>query len=117
GEQLARTLGVSRAAVWKGIERLRMHRIDIVARPRRGYQLENAVELLEEGAIRAVMSESASERLRSLELHFDVDSTNTRLLASGPAPHGQADVLLAELQHAGRGRRGRHWIAPFGASI
>src|ERR1700688_499021 len=56
-------------------------------------------------------------RLRSLDLQFDVDSTNTRLLAKGPPPHGCADVVLSELQHAGRGRRGRHWIAPFGGSI
>jgi BirA family transcriptional regulator, biotin operon repressor / biotin---[acetyl-CoA-carboxylase] ligase len=39
------------------------------------------------------------------------------LLSLDPPPHGYADVVLSELQHAGRGRRGRHWIAPFGGSI
>jgi BirA family biotin operon repressor/biotin-[acetyl-CoA-carboxylase] ligase len=117
GERLAQVLGMSRAAVWKGIERLRMRGIDIEAVPRRGYKLADAVELLEEGAIRAAVAGDRLNRLRSLTLLFDVDSTNTRLLAVGPPPHGCADVVLSELQHAGRGRRGRHWVAPFGGSI
>jgi BirA family biotin operon repressor/biotin-[acetyl-CoA-carboxylase] ligase len=117
GERLARALGVSRAAVWKGIERLRMRGIDIEAVPRRGYQLTDAVELLEERAMRAAVAGDRLSRLRSLDLLFDVDSTNTRLLALGPPPPGCADAVLSELQHAGRGRRGRHWVAPFGGSI
>jgi BirA family transcriptional regulator, biotin operon repressor / biotin---[acetyl-CoA-carboxylase] ligase len=117
GERLAQALGLSRAAVWKGIERLRMRGIDIEAVPRRGYKLPDAVELLEERAIRAAVAGDRLNRLRSLTLLFDVDSTNTRLLALGPPPQGCADIVLSELQHAGRGRRGRHWIAPFGGSI
>jgi BirA family biotin operon repressor/biotin-[acetyl-CoA-carboxylase] ligase len=117
GERLAQVLGVSRAAVWKGIERLRMRGIDIEAMPRRGYKLPSAVELLEERAVRTALADDGLNRLRSLDLQFDVDSTNTRLLALGAPPHGCADVVLTELQHAGRGRRGRHWVAPFGGSI
>jgi BirA family biotin operon repressor/biotin-[acetyl-CoA-carboxylase] ligase len=117
GERLAQVLGISRAAVWKGIERLRMLGIDIEAVPRSGYKLPDAVELLEERAIRAAVAGDRVNRLHSLELLFDVDSTSTRLLAKGPPPQGCADVVLSELQHAGRGRRGRRWIAPFGGSI
>jgi BirA family biotin operon repressor/biotin-[acetyl-CoA-carboxylase] ligase len=117
GERLAQALGVSRAAVWKGIERLRVRGIDIEAVPRKGYKLPEAVELLEEPAIRTAVTGDRLHRLRTLDLEFDVDSTNTRLLSLDPPPHGYADVVLSELQHAGRGRRGRHWIAPFGGSI
>ena len=117
GERLAQALGVSRAAVWKGIERLRLQGIDIEAVPRRGYRLPDPVELLEERAIRAAIAGGRLDHLRSLSLLFDVDSTNTRLLALGPPPLGCADVVMSELQHAGRGRRGRPWVAPFGGSI
>jgi BirA family biotin operon repressor/biotin-[acetyl-CoA-carboxylase] ligase len=117
GEWLAQELGVSRAAVWKGIERLRLRGIDVEALPRRGYALPGAVELLDEARMRAQIAGLRAPRLRSLELRFDVDSTNTRLLASTPPPYGCADVMLSELQHAGRGRRGRHWVAPFGGSL
>jgi BirA family biotin operon repressor/biotin-[acetyl-CoA-carboxylase] ligase len=117
GERLAQVLGVSRAAVWKDIERLRLRGIDIEAVPRRGYKLPHPVELLDQRAIRTAIAGDRLHGLRRLELEFEVDSTNTRLLALGPPPHGRADVVLSELQHAGRGRRGRHWIAPFGGSI
>ena len=117
GERLAQALGVSRAAVWKGIERLRLQGIDIEAVARRGYRLPEPVELLEERAIRAAIAGDRLDRLRSLSLPFEVDSTNTRLLALGPPPLGCTDVAISELQHAGRGRRGRPWLAPFGGSI
>ena len=117
GEWLAQRLGVSRAAVWKGIHRLRLRGIDLQAVPRRGYRLPDAVELLDARSIRAALAPERTGRLRHLALPFDVDSTNTRLLAVAPPPPGSANVLLSELQQAGRGRRGRQWIAPFGGSI
>jgi BirA family biotin operon repressor/biotin-[acetyl-CoA-carboxylase] ligase len=117
GECLARQLGISRAAVWKGIERLRACGIEVDALPRRGYALPDAVELLDGGRIRAAILPEHRSRLRSLMLEFDVDSTNTRLLAAPAPPPGCADVMISELQHAGRGRRGRGWTAPFGCSI
>jgi len=117
GEWLARSLGVSRAAIWKAIERLRMRGIDIDAVPRRGYCLRREVELLDGGRIRAAIDPERSPRLRSLELLFDVDSTNTRLLAAPAPPCGHSEAVLSELQHGGRGRRGRPWVAPFGGSI
>jgi BirA family biotin operon repressor/biotin-[acetyl-CoA-carboxylase] ligase len=117
GEWLAKELGVSRAAVWKGIERLRTLGLEVQALPRRGYCLSNAVELLDARRIAAELGPHRRPQLRKLELLFEVDSTNTRLLAAVPPPPGFADAALSELQHAGRGRRGRNWIAPFGAGI
>jgi len=117
GEQLAVELGVSRAAVWKGVKRLRLQGIEIEAVPRRGYRLPQPVELLDANEIRRGIRVHALERLARFELLFEVDSTNTRLLAAAPPPFGGAHVVLSELQHAGRGRRGRRWLAPFGGSL
>ena len=117
GEWLAAELRQTRAAVWKGVERLRALGIDVQALARRGYRLAEPVELLDAGRIRAQLSTQSAAHLRGLELLFDVDSTNTRLLASAAPPPGSADVCIAELQHAGRGRLGRRWIAPFGGSL
>lgn len=117
GEWLARELGVSRAAVWKGVERLRAQGIEVQALPRRGYCLPHPVELLDAGRIRSALNIDRNRQLRRLELLFEVDSTNTRLLGAAPPPYGSADVCLSEIQHAGRGRRGRPWIAPFGAGL
>ena len=117
GEWLAQELKVSRAAVWKGVERLRALGVEVQALPRRGYRLSDPVELLDVLRIGALLGSQRKARVRTLELLFDVDSTNTRLLGNAPPPPGQADVCLCELQHAGRGRRGRRWIAPFGAGV
>jgi BirA family biotin operon repressor/biotin-[acetyl-CoA-carboxylase] ligase len=117
GEWLARELKVSRAAVWKGVQRLRGLGVEVQALPRRGYRLSNPVELLDARRIGSELGPQRMAQLRTLELKFEVDSTNTRLLAAAPPPLGQADACLSELQHAGRGRRGRRWIAPFGAGV
>jgi BirA family biotin operon repressor/biotin-[acetyl-CoA-carboxylase] ligase len=117
GEWLAAELGQTRAAVWKGIERLRAAGIAVQALARRGYRLAQPVELLDPVRIRAELGSGAQAHLRQLELLFEVDSTNTRLLAGTAPPAGMADVCMAELQHAGRGRLGRRWIAPFGGGV
>ena len=117
GEWLAGQLNVSRAAVWKGVERLRALNVGVQAVPRRGYRLSSPVELLDAGRIGLEVDRLHKGQLRRIELLFEVDSTNTRLLGSAPPPIGSADVCCSELQHAGRGRRGRRWIAPFGTGI
>ena len=117
GAGLAAALGVSRAAVWKAMARLRSQGIGVEALARRGYRLPEPVELLDARSMRTHIRPARADALRSLELLYEVDSTNSRLLAAAPPPFGRADVCVSELQTAGRGRRGRRWIAPFGASL
>jgi BirA family biotin operon repressor/biotin-[acetyl-CoA-carboxylase] ligase len=117
GEELATELGVSRTAIWKAVLRLRAQGIAIEAEPRRGYRLARPVELLDAAAMRTELCAASRPALRRLESLFAVDSTNTRLVEAAPPPHGQADACLSELQHAGRGRRGRPWVAPFGSGL
>ena len=117
GEWLAQELHQTRAAVWKGVQRLRALGIEVQALARRGYRLADAVELLDARRIRAEIAQDRAACLHGMELLFEVESTNTRLLAAPPPPPRTADVCLSELQHAGRGRLGRSWIAPFGSGI
>ncbi len=117
GEWLAREMHVSRAAVWKGVERLRAVGVEVAALPRRGYRLPDPVELLDARRIAEQVAPPRRAQLRRLELLFEVDSTNSRLMAAAAPPEAIADACLCELQHAGRGRRGRRWVAPFGAGI
>jgi BirA family biotin operon repressor/biotin-[acetyl-CoA-carboxylase] ligase len=114
---LARQLQSTRAQVGQGVERLRALGVEIAAPTRRGYCLPRAVELLDAGRIRAALGEGYQHRLRRLEVLLEVDSTNTRLLQLPPPPWDCVDALLSEIQSAGRGRRGREWLSPFGGSI
>jgi BirA family transcriptional regulator, biotin operon repressor / biotin---[acetyl-CoA-carboxylase] ligase len=118
GEALARELGISRTAVWKGLRRATArYGLKIQSLPGQGYRLERAMELLDGEQIRSAMSAHGRARLAGLEIHDQIDSTNQRLmaLAAGPLPSGS--VCLAEHQSAGRGRRGRTWVSPFAGGL
>jgi biotin operon repressor BirA-like protein len=88
GERLAEALGVSRAAVWKSIDKLRELGIDVASLSRRGYALAQPVELLDVRRLRLELGAAQAAALRELELNFEVDSTNARLLAAPPPPPG-----------------------------
>ena len=65
----------------------------------------------------AALPPVARDRLRHLEVHEALDSTSDRLLAVDDLPPGRFDACLAEFQSAGRGRRGRRWVAPFASGL
>ena len=117
GEALAKRLRVSRSAVWKLINALRELGVGIEAVARQGYNLPHAVELYQAEQIKAKLPAEIGAALERLEVLLTVDSTNRLLAASTPPPAGQAAVCVAEIQQAGRGRRGRTWLAPFGSGI
>jgi BirA family transcriptional regulator, biotin operon repressor / biotin---[acetyl-CoA-carboxylase] ligase len=117
GEWLAGELQQTRTAVWKGVERLRALGVEVQAVAQQGYRLPDLLELLDARRIGAELAEERGSRVRRLEVLFEVDSTNTRLLAAPPPPPGSAEVCLSEMQRAGRGRLGRRWIAPFGSGV
>lgn len=116
GDLLAREAGLTRAAVWKRIESLREAGIAIAAVPRRGYRLDQALDLLDADAIRAALSSAIAPQLASLEVAWSLDSTNTELLRRTLPAQGCA-VLLAERQTGGLGRRGRTWASPLAAHV
>ncbi len=118
GEALGKTLGVSRAAVWKTLEGLSDFGVDVQRTRGKGYCLEGGLAFLNEAEIRQGLDEGAVAQLSHLEIFTELDSTNQYLLeavAAGSAASGR--VCLAEMQHAGRGRRGRAWQSPFAQNV
>jgi BirA family biotin operon repressor/biotin-[acetyl-CoA-carboxylase] ligase len=116
GAALAATLGVSRTAVWKQIEALRELGAPIQAVAGSGYRLEWAFEALDAARIRAALDASARARISAIDVHWQIESTNTELLRMAAGTNG-ARICLAEAQTAGRGRRGRHWRSPLGGNL
>ncbi|MGB6450350.1 MAG: HTH domain-containing protein, partial [Steroidobacteraceae bacterium] len=111
GTDLARHLDVSRSAIWKAVVSLRERGLAVHAVRNRGYRLAEPCEPLDAAKIRAALRAGAQRRIRRIEAVWSLESTNAALLERTDLPPGLADVLLAEHQTAGRGRRGRVWLA------
>ena len=115
GAKLARELGVSRNAVWKGMKSLRQSGYEIEAVTNRGYRLVSAPDRLSAAEIRRWLTGPGTGR--ELEIHDLLDSTNNRAkaLAAAGAAHGTA--VIADSQSGGKGRLGRSFFSPEHAGI
>jgi BirA family transcriptional regulator, biotin operon repressor / biotin---[acetyl-CoA-carboxylase] ligase len=110
GEAISDKLGLTRAAVWKHVEALRSHGYRIDAVPARGYRLIEVPDKLTPLELRPLLNTHDVGQV--LHWYEEIGSTNDRAreLAEEGAEHGE--VVIAEAQTAGRGRRGRAWVSP-----
>jgi BirA family biotin operon repressor/biotin-[acetyl-CoA-carboxylase] ligase len=115
GEGLAAQLGLTRAAVWKRVNRLKARGYVIEGSPRRGYRLLAVPDkLLPEEVLEGLKTRAFTGPVH----HFEtLDSTNdlAKELAAQGAPEGT--VVVAEAQTGGRGRLGREWNSPPGVGL
>ena len=111
GEALGRSLGLTRAAIWKVIRGLREEGYEISSSPRLGYGLIQAPDLLVPAEVEPLLRTRCFGR-RGIHHSVEIGSTNDRAkeLAHGGAPEGT--LVVAESQSAGRGRFGRAWASP-----
>ncbi|MCP5146064.1 MAG: biotin--[acetyl-CoA-carboxylase] ligase [Gammaproteobacteria bacterium] len=117
GEDIARALGISRAAVWERVKGLREAGVAIEASPQTGYQLRQRFEALNRAEISGALSAHTRAIVGDIVVHEVTDSTNQQLLGRSAATDCHAAVELAEVQTQGRGRHGQRWHAPLGAGI
>ncbi|MBC7982691.1 MAG: bifunctional biotin--[acetyl-CoA-carboxylase] ligase/biotin operon repressor BirA [Candidatus Obscuribacterales bacterium] len=121
GERLAARLRVSRSAIWKIVRTLRELGIEIEAAAKQGYRLSQPVELYNRADIINALLQSQSsitnDDIASLDVLLAIDSTNRYLVDAQASPPRTAQICVAEIQSAGRGRRGRSWVAPFGSGL
>ncbi|MCI8212752.1 biotin--protein ligase [Pseudomonas sp. S25] len=115
GQALGEALGVSRTSVWKQLQLLESELHIGVHKVRgRGYKLESPLSLLQAGEISAAAGEASGW---PVVVYDSIGSTNAAAVKligeNSPTPF----VVTAERQTAGRGRRGRKWVSPFGENI
>ncbi|GIU46728.1 bifunctional ligase/repressor BirA [Shewanella sairae] len=109
GEALATQLGVSRTAVRNHISGLEEYGVDIYSVKGKGYRLNGPISLVNEAELK--------QQISSRCFYFDeIPSTNAFILK-----HAEdlvsGDICVAEYQSAGRGRRGRVWVSPYGCHL
>lgn len=116
GEEIAKRLGLSRAAVWKAVDALRKEGYSIEARTCLGYRLTASPDALTEKEIRGFLGETAlvGKKLICLE---SVDSTNTYLKKQALSGMPDGTVVTADCQTGGRGRMDRAFRNPKGKLV
>lgn len=113
GEELSRVLGLSRASIHNLVERAREMGVEVHAVRGRGYRLAMPYSWLD-GLALAPAGRAAGYLV---QVHERLSSTNSHLLLQAQQGGSHKSVVAAEIQTAGRGRRGREWLAPLGNSL
>lgn len=115
GQQLCTQFGVSRTAVWKAINQLKEEGYQIEAVSHKGYRLLESPDILSENEVASRLSTDWAGR--TIHYFDETGSTNidAKRYAEEGAPHGT--TVIADMQAAGRGRRGKTWQSPSGSAI
>ena len=114
-QEIATQLSSSRTAVRKAIHQLKEEGYPIHTIVNKGYQLNQACDLLSSEGIHAYLDKELKPL--PIKVYQRISSTNTeaKQQALKGAPHGT--VILAEEQTEGRGRLGRTFYSPKGTGI
>lgn len=115
GEELSKSLGVSRTAVWKHIKVLKDLGYLIEAVPSRGYRLVCTPDILTPAELSNGLHVS---RIGTSFVCVD-ETESTNVLAYRLAEEGAAEgtVVIADTQTRGKGRLGRQWESPAGVNL
>lgn len=115
GQELCERFQVSRTAVWKAVGQLKKEGYHIEAVQNRGYLLAEEKELYGQYELESRMN---TKWAGHPVIYYD-SLTSTNLQAKLDAEKGAAEgtLIVADMQTAGRGRKGRAWSSPAGANI
>ncbi|MDH7517291.1 MAG: biotin--[acetyl-CoA-carboxylase] ligase [Candidatus Thermoplasmatota archaeon] len=112
GEQIAKTLSISRTAVWKQINSIRKSGYEIESIKNRGYRLISRPDI----PLPEEITDGLSTKIIGKETHYfkKISSTNdlARQLINKNAIDGT--VIVSDIQTQGRGRKDRTWFSPTG---
>ena len=116
GQCLANCLGVSRTAIWKLIAKLQSWQIEIFAVRGKGYKIPGGLVLIDSDYLTQQIR-SKAKLFSQIEVLPTLDSTASYLTRSWQQFPGEGRICVSEHQTAGRGRKGRPWVSPFGANL
>lgn len=109
GQSLANQLGVSRQAVWKGVNALKEDGYEISSTPNKGYKLVSSPDFLNVEAIKTHLNTELIGR--EIIVLDSVGSTNDYLKELGNNGCREGVVVTTREQTKGKGRLGRTWLS------
>jgi BirA family biotin operon repressor/biotin-[acetyl-CoA-carboxylase] ligase len=132
GEEISRSLGITRAGIWKIIKGLKQKGYLIEAVPSRGYRLLASPDIPTKEEIHAIYKGDTIGR--EILFYEKVTSTNRLAMEMALLKGSAADrryqnaprkqkstcegtVIVADAQSQGKGRFGRTWLSPPGVNL
>lgn len=110
GEEISRSVDISRAAIWKYIQELRKEGYEIEAVPHLGYKL---IALPDKLLAHEVQFDLKTKIIGcKVFYHESLSSTMDEAFKLGMEGAPEGTVVCAEMQTKGRGRLGRSWVSP-----
>jgi BirA family biotin operon repressor/biotin-[acetyl-CoA-carboxylase] ligase len=111
GEALSEILKVSRTTIWKQVKLLQAEGYEVASSPKKGYRLSSPPDLLSPDEICPNLTTKVLGRQHYF-YYQEIDSTNNQARNLAAAGYPEGTIVVAEMQTAGRGRRGRSWYSP-----
>ncbi len=115
GQELCERFGVSRTAVWKAINQLKKEGYCIEAVQNKGYLLVQEDEVFGQNELESRMQTKWAGH--PVTFYSQINSTNLQAKLDAENGAGQGALVVADMQTAGRGRRGRSWCSPAGTNV
>jgi BirA family biotin operon repressor/biotin-[acetyl-CoA-carboxylase] ligase len=112
GEALAQQLDVSRTTISKKIKHWQQCGLDIDVVHGKGYRLQQPIDWLDQTSIWQAIPHRVQTLINHLDIQTIVSSTNDVVSQQLQHQKKSGMVCIAEMQQAGRGRRGRTWFSP-----
>ncbi len=115
GEEIAKKLCVSRAAVWKAVKSLRDDGYDIDAVTNKGYCLSVNTDILSVQGIQKYLK----QEYKNMDINVIpvIGSTNDLVREKANEGYDEGYIAIANEQTKGRGRYGRKFFSPSGTGL
>jgi len=115
GETISNELRITRSAVWKHINELRMMGYDISSSQKEGYRLtRTSSKLLPYEIHKRLRTQFIGKKMRYLENTPSTIWVGKQICSEGDVEKMHGMVIIAEEQTGGIGRMGRAWVSPSG---
>ncbi len=108
GEDISKSLGVSRTAIWKHINKLKQEGYLIEAVTNKGYKISLQNDILNGVELASLIKETGL--IRDVLVYEQIDSTNKEAKRKGMEGRGNL-LIISEEQLSGSGRRGKGWVS------
>lgn len=115
GEELASSIGISRAGIWKNIKTLQKEGYLIDAVTNKGYSLLDNNDVFDEEKIRGYLT--IPQNYVDIQILKETESTNSAAYKLALSGAKEGFVIISRKQSLGRGHKGRKFYSPEGSGI